>query len=47
MPISNKKIRIIWGIIFAIFMVTFYVTAIFGIDILPVTYDGDYILRED
>jgi len=32
---------------FALFMGAFYVLPWFGIDIIPTTYDGDYILRED
>lgn len=44
---SNKKLRILWAIIFAGFIITFYVTAFLGINILPVTYDGDYQVRED
>jgi len=47
MPMLNKKLRIIWAIIFAVFILGFYITAFLGINIIPVTYDGDYILRED
>jgi hypothetical protein len=47
MPMSNKKVRILWAIIFTGFILGFYVTAFLGINILPVTYDGDYQVRED
>jgi len=44
---SNKKARIIWAIVFALFMGAFYILPWFGINIIPITYDGDYMVRED